>query len=172
MLRILFICHGNICRSTMAEFIFKNMVSQAGLGISGASDGVYENGGDDFYIDSAATSREEIGNPVDRRTVVKLKEHGIACGRHFARQITRREYDEYDLIIIMDTENEWGLKRIIPSDPEGKVHMMLEYAEDSEYKKRDGSAHDVSDPWYTHDFETTYKDLTAGCAGLLKSLIS
>ena len=165
MIKILFICHGNICRSTMAQFLFRHLAELQGLRVA---DDMDEYG--DIYVDSAATSREEIGNPVDRRTVAKLKDHGIVCGTHRARQITKRDYETFDLIILMDEENEWGLRRILPHDPEHKVHMMLEYAEGAEYKDQNGQPRDVADPWYTHDFERTYQDLLAGCSGLLRYL--
>ena len=165
MIKVLFVCHGNICRSTMAQFLFRHLAEEEGLRVV---DDIDEYG--DFYVDSAATSREEIGNPVDRRTVAKLKDHGIVCGKHRARQITKHDYDVFDLIILMDEENEWGLRRILPGDPEHKVHMMLEYAEGARFKDRHGDPRDVADPWYTHDFESTYQDLLAGCTGLLKHL--
>ncbi len=164
-IKILFICHGNICRSTMAQFLFRHLAEAEGLCVADTMD-EYGN----IYVDSAATSREEIGNPVDYRTVAKLKDHGIICGKHRARQITKKDYEIFDLIILMDEENEWGLRRILPQDPEGKVHMMLEYAEGAQYRDRNGNPRDVADPWYTHDFERTYQDLLAGCKGLLKHL--
>ena len=167
MFKILFVCHGNICRSTMAQFLFRHLAVTKGYTVS---EDCREYA--DFYVDSAATSREEIGNPVDRRTVAKLKEHGIFCGHHSARQITVKDYQIFDLIIIMDRENQWGIQRILRDDPQDKVHFMLEYAAESKYKKPDGTAKDVSDPWYTHDFETTYRDLYDGCLGLLDHLAS
>ena len=166
MTRILFVCHGNICRSTMAQFLFRHLAIDRGLSVS---DNIRDYA--DLYVDSAATSREEIGNPVDRRTAAKLKEHGVFCGKHSARQVTKEDYRMFDLIIIMDRENQWGIQRILPDDLQDKIHYMLEYAKDSKYKNRDGSARDVSDPWYTHDFETTYLDLYDGCSGLLDHLL-
>ena len=165
MIKVLFVCHGNICRSTMAQYHFIDIARKSEIKATDRK-GEYA----DLYVDSAATSTEEIGNPVDRRTVAKLKEHGISCGTHFARQITKRDYDIFDLIIIMDKENEWGIRRIIRNDPDNKIHLMLEYAEDPEYKSRNGLARDVADPWYTHDFEKTYNDLYQGCKGLLKHI--
>jgi len=162
MIKILFVCHGNICRSTMAQFLFRHLAEKAGYSVT---DDIDRTG--DFYVDSAATSREEIGNPVDLRTAAKLKEHGIFCGHHLARQITRQDYTAFDLIIIMDKENQWGLQRIIPNDPDRKVHLMMEFAEDNRCKDRTEGFRDVADPWYTHDFEKTYEDLLAGCRGLL-----
>jgi len=165
MYKILFVCHGNICRSTMAQFLFRHLAETKGYTVA---EDLRENA--DFFVDSAATSREEIGNPVDRRTAVKLKEHGVFCGQHSARQITAKDYQVFDLILIMDRENQWGIQRILHDDPQDKIHFILEYAVDSKYKKTDGTARDVSDPWYTHDFETTYQDLYDGCLGLLEYL--
>ena len=150
MHRILFICHGNICRSTMAQSVFQYYVDEAGLS-------------DLFFIDSAATSREEIGNGPHRGTVRKLSEVGIPVIPHRARQITRADYDKYDLLIIMDEENRWGVRRIITDDPEGKIHMLMEYA---------GERRDVADPWYTGDFEATYRDVTSGCRALLDKVLA
>lgn len=146
MHRILFICHGNICRSTMAQFVFEELVRRAGL------EG-------EFTIDSAATSREEIGNPPHRGTVAKLREVGIPVGAHRARQITRNEYENWDLIAYMDRENERGLDRILNGDPNGTCHKLLEFA---------GSNRDVADPWYTGDFDTTYRDIAEGCSALFE----
>jgi len=188
MIRVLFICHGNICRSTMAEFLFKHMLTESGysyadnLLIKGWQNdklnleemhGAAERGHADFYIDSAATSREEIGEPVERRTVAKLKEHGIACGTHYARQITRTDYDFFDFIVVMDMENLRGMKRIIPDDPENKIHFMMEFADKNNIINNESAyslknpPRDVSDPWYTHNFEQTYQDLVVGCSGLI-----
>lgn len=148
MTKILFICHGNICRSTMAQFVFQHMVNEAGLS-------------NRFEIDSAATSREELGNGPHRGTVRKMKEAGIPVLPHRARQVTKADYDYYDLLIIMDQENLWGIRRIIPDDPEEKIHLLLEYA---------GQARDVADPWYTGDFDATYRDISRGCNALLEQL--
>ena len=149
MIKILFICHGNICRSTMAQFGFQHMVNEAYLS-------------DRFEIDSAATSREEIGNGPHRGTVRKLKEVGIPVLPHRARQVTKADYDYYDLLIIMDEENLWGIRRIIREDPENKIHLLLEYA---------GIHRDVADPWYTGDFDATYRDVTLGCEALFSKLM-
>ena len=149
MTKILFVCHGNICRSTMAQFVFQHMVNEAGLS-------------DRFEIDSAATSREEIGNGPHRGTVRKMLEVGIPVLPHRARQVTKQDYDHYDLLIIMDAENLWGIRRIIRDDPENKIHMLLEYT---------GEDRDVADPWYTGDFDTTYDDVSRGCRALLETLI-
>lgn len=148
MTRILFICHGNICRSTMAQFVFEDLARRAGRE-------------DEFVVDSAATSREEIGNPPHHGTVNKLREVGVPVGRHRARQITRAEYGEWDHIVYMDEENSWGLERILHGDPDGKVSRLLDWTD---------SPHDVADPWYTGDFDATYADVLAGCEALLSRL--
>lgn len=150
MLRILFVCHGNICRSPMGEFIMKDLVEKAGLSAQ-------------FKIASAATSREELGNPVYPPARRKLSEHGIACNGKRARQITRTDYEEYDLLIGMDGANLRNMLRIFGGDPEGKCHMLMDYTE------RPG---DVADPWYTGDFEATWKDILEGCQCLLKKLMT
>ncbi len=148
MTKILFICHGNICRSPMAEFVFKDMVRRAGREA-------------EFYIESAATSREEIGNDVHRGTKAKLREQGIAFERRHARQVTRKDYEDFDYLILMDRENKRGLSRIISADPAGKVHMLLEFA---------GKDRDIADPWYTGNFDETYDDVVEGCRAFLAYL--
>ena len=147
MIKILFVCHGNICRSPMAEFVMRDMVHKRGLD-------------DRFEIASAATSREEIGNPVYPPARRKLAEHGILCGGHHARQMTREDYDRYDYIIGMDLENLRNICRIIGGDPMGKVSLLLDHT------ARAGQ--EVADPWYTGDFDETWLDVSAGCAGLLE----
>ena len=149
MKKILFVCHGNICRSPMAEFVMKDLVRKAGL----------EN---QFQIASAATSTEEIGNPVYPPARLKLAEHGISCAGKTARQLTRADYGAYDLLIGMDQANLRNMRRICGGDPEGKIHLLLEYA--------DRPGQEVADPWYTGDFEATWQDVLAGCQGLLASL--
>ena len=147
--RILFVCHGNICRSPMAEFIMKKLVADAGLS-------------EMFEIASAATSTEEIGNPVYPPARRKLAEHGIACDGKTARQLTRRDYDYYDLLIGMDRYNIRNMERMCGGDHDDKIHMLMEYA---------GNARqDVADPWYTGDFNATWRDCMNGCKGLLKLL--
>ena len=133
----------------MAEFIMKKLVSDADL--SGA-----------FEIASAATSTEEIGNPVYPPARRKLAEHSIACDGKTARQLTRRDYDNYDLLIGMDRYNIRNMERMCGGDPDGKIHMLMEYA------GKDGQ--DVADPWYTGDFNATWRDCLNGCKGLLKLL--
>ncbi len=145
MKKILFVCHGNICRSPMAEFVMKDMVKKAGL----------EN---EFFISSAATSREELGNPVYPPARRELAAHGIACDGHAARQITRRDYDEYDLLIGMDGANLRNMGRVFGGDPEGKICLLLDYTD---------HPRDVADPWYTGDFRQTWRDIGAGCSALL-----
>ena len=148
MKKILFVCHGNICRSPMAEFVMKDLVQKAGLT-------------DHFYIESAATSTEEIGNEVYPPAKRKLAEHGISCKGKTARQMTRSDYQRFDLLIGMDDWNIRNMTRIAGGDPEGKIHKLLDYT------ARKG---DVADPWYTGDFDTTWRDVTEGCRELLKSL--
>lgn len=148
MHRIMFVCHGNICRSTMAQFVFADLVDRAGRA-------------GEFVIDSAATSREEIGNPPHHGTVRKLRQAGVPVLEHRARQITRDDYNDWDLIIYMDANNERNLMRLLGGDPENKCRKLMSYA---------GNSRDVADPWYTSDFDATYRDVLAGCQGLLTSL--
>lgn len=148
MTRILFVCHGNICRSTMAQFVMEELVRRAGRE-------------DEFEIDSAATSSEEIGNPPHPGTVRKLREKGIPVGRHRARRVRADEYGDWDHIIYMDAENAWGLSRILGGDPDHKVSRLLDWTD------RPG---DVADPWYTGNFEATWRDVSAGCEALLAKL--
>ena len=142
---ILFVCHGNICRSPMAEFVMKDLVAKAGLA-------------DAYYIESAATSTEEIGNEVYPPARRKLAEHGISCKGKTARQMTRRDYDRFDLLIGMDQWNLRNMNRICGGDPEGKIHLLLDFTD------RPG---DVADPWYTGNFEATWQDVLLGCQRLL-----
>lgn len=148
MKKILFICHGNICRSPMAEFVMKDIVRNAGLE-------------HEFEIASAATSREEIGNPVYPPTKRILKEHGISCDGKTSRQITINDYNYYDYIVAMDQNNLRNLKKIIGDDPQKKVSLLMDYT---------NRPADVADPWYTGDFNTTWNDVVEGCMGLLSSL--
>ncbi len=148
MIKVLFICHGNICRSPMAEYVMKDMVRKAGCEA-------------EFEIASAATSREEIGNDIHRGTKAKLREQGIAFEKRQARQVTKKDYEEFDYLILMDRENKRGLSRIISADPYNKVHMLLGFA---------GRDRDIADPWYTGNFDETYDDVVAGCQAFLQSL--
>lgn len=148
MTKILFVCHGNICRSPMAEFVMKDLVEKAGLV-------------DEFTIASAATSTEEIGNPVYPPVRQLLARHGISCAGKTARQLQRGDYAAWDLFVGMDTANLRNMTRLFGGDPEGKVHALLDYTH------RPG---EVADPWYTGDFESTWRDVVEGCTGLLQSL--
>ncbi|MDO4196073.1 MAG: low molecular weight protein-tyrosine-phosphatase [Prevotellaceae bacterium] len=153
-MKILFVCHGNICRSPMAEFVMKDLVHKA-------------HRDSEFEIASAATSTEEIGNAVYPPARRKLAEHGIRCDGHAARQITRSDYDYYDLIIGMDSYNLRNMRRIFGDDTEGKIHLLMEFPQSS------GSfIRDVADPWYTGDFEATWRDVLEGCTALLKKTLS
>ena len=149
MIRILFVCHGNICRSPMAEYVMKDLVKKAGL----------EN---KFQIASAATSREEIGNPVYPPARRKLAEHDISCDGHAARQLRNSDYEEYDLLIGMDKANLRNMYRICGGDFNDKMHLLMEYAGHPEQE--------VADPWYTDDFDATWLDVLEGCYGLLRKL--
>ena len=148
MIRILFVCHGNICRSPMAEFVMKDLVAKAALDNT-------------FEIASAATSTEELGNPVYLPARRKLAEHGIACEGKTARQMTRADYKHYDLLIGMDRANLRNMTRICGGDSMGKIHTLLDYTD------RPG---EVADPWYTGDFEATWRDVYEGCTMLLRRL--
>ncbi|MCR5203695.1 MAG: low molecular weight phosphotyrosine protein phosphatase [Lachnospiraceae bacterium] len=148
MIKVLFVCHGNICRSTMAESVFTYMVKEKGLEKK-------------FFIDSAATSTEEIGNRPHYGTVSKLRSEGIPLVPHRARQMTRRDYDEFDYIIGMDSANIRNMGRICGGDIRGKFYRMLEFV---------GSTDDVADPWYTDDFDSTYRDITIGLNGFFDFL--
>ena len=147
MIRILFLCHGNICRSPMAEFIMKDLVRKANLEQS-------------IQIESAATSTEEIGNPVYPPARRKLLEQGIPCGHHAARQMTRADYDRFDLLIGMDRSNLRIMQRICGGDPDGKLHLLLDFT--------DRKDEEVADPWYTGDFDAVWEDLLEGCQALLR----
>ena len=149
MTKILFICHGNICRSPMAEFVMKDMVKKAGLE-------------KEFRIESAATSTEEIGNPVYPPARRKLAEHGIECSGKTARQLQNSDYEKFDLLIGMDRANLRNMYRICGGDFSEKMHLLMDYTD------RSG---EVADPWYTDDFEATWRDVVEGCRGLLNKLM-
>ena len=149
MIKVLFICHGNICRSTMAQSVFAHLAAEANLA-------------DYFEIDSAATSREEIGNTPHYGTVRKLREENIPLIPHRARQMTRNDYLYYDYLIGMDTWNIRNMNRIVGADPDHKIHKLLEYT------NRGG---DIADPWYTGNFDETYRDVSEGCEGLLAHIL-
>ena len=148
MVKILFVCHGNICRSTMAQYVMEDLVRKAGLE-------------KEVFIDSAATSTEEIGNPPHYGTRRKLREMGVPCGDHRARQLTRRDYADFDLLIGMDDANLRNMRRMLGGDPDGKLHLLLDYT------GRPGS---IADPWYTGNFDDTWRDVLEGCQGLLEAL--
>ena len=148
MIRVLFVCHGNICRSTMAQSVFADMVRRL-------------NREDEFVIDSAATSREEIGNTPHYGTVNKLRAVGIPLIPHRARQMTKADYDNYDYLIGMDSANIYNMKRIAGGDPEGKIYALLSFA---------GSTRDIADPWYTGNFDETYNDIIEGLNAFLTHL--
>ena len=150
MLKILFVCHGNICRSPMAEFVMKDLVEKAGL--SG-----------EIQVASAATSTEEIGNPVYPPARRKLAEHGIDCAGHAASQMRRQDYRDFDFLLGMDRANISNMKRICGGDPDGKIHLLLDFAGYSDSS--------ISDPWYTRDFDATWRDVDEGCRGLLAHLL-
>ncbi len=150
MIKILFVCWGNICRSPMAEYIMKKLVSDAGMESL-------------FEITSAGVSREELGNPVYPPARRKLAEHGISCQGHRAHQITEKEYRDADMVIIMDRLNYRRIKEITHGDPEHKISFLMDYT---------GTPRDIEDPWYTGDFEQAWEDILAGCTGLLEELIN
>lgn len=150
MVRILFVCHGNICRSPMAEFVMKDLVEKRGL--SGQ-----------FLIESAATSTEEIGNPVHRGTRKILDRLGISCAEKRARQLKRTDYDTFDYLIGMDQANVRNMNRICGGDPEAKIYKLLDFTDEPR---------SISDPWYTGDFEATFHDVRDGCDSLLLRLTS
>lgn len=145
---VLFVCHGNICRSPMAEFLMRDLVHKSNLS-------------DQVLVASAATSTEEIGNPVHYGTREKLRQVGISCAGKTAVQLKKSDYAKYDYLIGMDDWNIRNMRRMLGGDPDGKIYKMLEFA---------GSSRDVADPWYTGDFEATYRDIMAGCQGLLREI--
>ena len=148
MIKILFICHGNICRSPMAEFVMKDMLQREGLG-------------DAVEVASAATSTEELGNNIYPPVRRELAKHGVAFTERHARQMNRRDYAYYDMLIGMDKNNKRNMLRICGADPEEKMSLLMDYTE---------KPHDVADPWYTGDFNATWNDVEEGCKGLLEYL--
>ncbi len=148
MTKILMICHGNICRSTMAEFVLKDMVNKLGFS-------------DNFVINSAGTSREELGSDTHYGTRQKLTEMNIPFSKRSARLVTKSDYNDYDYLICMDKNNVRNLMNIVGSDPLNKVSLLLDFA---------GSSSDIADPWYTGNFDTTYDDIVCGCEAFLKSI--
>ncbi len=148
MIKILFICHGNICRSPMAEFVMKDLLNKKGIA-------------GQFEIASAATSTEEIGNPIYPPAKRKLKEHGISCEGKTARQMTKEDYAYYDYIIAMDRLNLRNMTKFVGNDPDNKVSLLMDFT---------SQPGDVADPWYTGDFDTTWSDVYEGCVGILKKL--
>ena len=148
MIKILFVCHGNICRSPMAEFVMKELVNKKGMA-------------DQFEIASAATSTEEIGNPVYPPAKRKLKEHGISCEGKTARQMTKADYTYYNYIIAMDRFNLKNMTKFVGNDPDNKVSLLMDFTSQPK---------DVADPWYTGDFDATLNDVCEGCVGIIKKL--
>lgn len=169
MIKIMFLCLGNICRSPMAHLYFADLIRKNHLE-------------DKILVDSAATSYEEIGNPVYPGARKKLAEAGISCEGKYAKRMDTSDYQKFDLLIGMDQQNIRNILRITGGDPDGKIYKMMDFAMDWEhpeqFRSTDGNragklgkqSPDVADPWYTGDFDTTWQDITAGCAGLLKFL--
>ncbi len=149
MIKILFVCHGNICRSPMAEFVMKDMVEKKGIA-------------EDFYIASAATSTEEIGNGVHHGTRKKLAKYDISTEGKRAVQLKKSDYDKYDYIIGMDSWNMRNMKRMLPEDVDNKIHLLLDFSD---------NPRDIADPWYTGDFDATYDDILEGCTALMNKIL-
>lgn len=150
MIKVMFVCHGNICRSTMAEFVFANMVKTQGLS-------------DNFRISSCATSTEEIGNPPHYGTIRKLQQESIPYYEHYAVQLTKKDYKNYDYILAMDHNNLRNIHRIIGADSGHKIHRLLDFSD---------NPRDIADPWYTGNFDVTYDDIVEGCTAFLQYLFA
>jgi len=148
MKKVLFICHGNICRSTMAEFMLKDLLEKKGLN-------------HDFYVASAGTSTEELGNPVHHGTVKRLKQEGISCAGKYATQLKKSDYDQYDCLLCMDQNNVKNALRILGQDPKGKVKRLLDYT---------NHPGDIADPWYTGNFDATYEDIKVGLDAFMRAI--
>lgn len=167
MKKIIFVCHGNICRSPMAEFVMKDLVKKANLQ-------------NDFFITSKATSTEEIGNGIHYGTINELKKHNIPIDSHFATQITKDDYDKFDFIICMDDNNLRNLAHIVGSDRDNKIFLLLEFTnldfmklqENAKLSKNQTRLNlQIADPWYSGDFAKTYDDIYKGCRAFLKFII-
>ncbi len=154
MKKIMFVCHGNICRSPMAEYIMKELAREAGVS-------------DQLHIESSATSREEIGNPVYSPAAYVLSQHGIGCKGHRARQFTVEDYNSFDLVVVMEDYNLRNLLRIIACDCEGKVWKLLDF---TSARLQRTMGNDISDPWYHGNFDKTYNEILTGCKALMKYL--
>lgn len=150
----MFVCHGNICRSPMAEFIMKSLVEKASLN-------------NEVYIESSATSREEIGNGIYPPAAQVLSKHGVACSGHRAKQFTVEDYNTFDMVVVMEEYNKRNLMRIIGCDCKGKVWKLLDFVGDTPIK---GTGEDISDPWYHDNFDKTYNEIMSGCKALIKYL--
>ena len=150
MIRVMFVCLGNICRSPMAECVLKDMVKKRGLAQR-------------FIIDSSATSTEEIGNPIHYGTRTRLRQAGVLLVEHRATQLKASDYGKYDYFIGMDTSNRRNMLRMLGGDPEGKVHLLLDFTD---------HPRDVAEPWYTGNFDATYEDVVAGCEGFLRTVLT
>lgn len=148
MISVMFVCLGNICRSPMAEFVFKDMVCRRGLECC-------------FHIASAATSMEEVGNPVHRGTREKLRQYGISTEGKRAEVLERTDYDRYDYLLGMESRNLMNMKRILGGDPENKIYRLLDFSD---------RPRDIADPWYTGNFDVTYEDIREGCEAFLQWL--